>query len=55
MKGIKNNPIMGPRASAGITSFAGISGGGGPQIHPKILIGVVIAFIAVELLLHALM
>jgi|GEM_PF-6838520 len=52
MKGIKNNPIVGPRANAGITSFAGISGGGGPQISPKVLVGVCVGFIVVELALN---
>ena len=54
MKGIRNNPIMGPRANAGITSFAGISGGGGPQISPKVLVGLCVGFIAIELLLNML-
>ena len=55
MKGLKSTPIQGPRGSAGITSFAGISGGGGPQISPKVIIGICVGFVVLELVLNLIL
>lgn len=53
MKGISNEPIGGPAASAGILRFFDVSGGG-PKISPRVIVGACVGFILFELIANIL-
>ncbi len=53
MKVVKSEPVTTPMSGAGIMRFFDISGGG-PKVSPSLVIGVIAAFIVIELLLNVL-